>query len=262
MSKELLGSLQLDRIYQFDCIEGMKLIPSKTISLVVTDPPYLHDKGGNGGGHTKIATSAMYAKDSKVISEMSEFTKEKCWAMLNEIDRVMIKMNAYFFCNDSLIPHYLNWALDHKYKYTILTWNKPLSILNRERFSTNMEYIIRIYSKGTALNKLDIDNNPDKKQYYSKYQYFPQIKGKNKYHPTQKPIEYISGLIELSSNDGDIILDPFMGSGTTGVAAKNLNRKFIGFEIDAKYIELSNKRLESEYNEQDDDLLLGESEDV
>ena len=238
--------LELNKIYNIDCLEGIKLLSDSSIDLVVTDPPYLHDKGGNGGGHTKIATSKMYAKDSMVISEMSEFTKEKCWELLDELNRVMKRMNAYFFCNDSLIPHYLNWALEKKYKYTILTWNKPLSILNRERFSTNMEYIVRIYGKGTALNKLDLDVYPDKKQYYSKYQYFNQIKGKGKLHPTQKPIEYIKGLIEISSNEGDIILDPFIGSGTTGVAALQLNRNYIGFELDKEYHKVAEQRLVNE----------------
>jgi len=221
----------------------MKLIPNKFVDLVVTDPPYLHDKGGNGGGHTKIATSKMYSKDSMVISQMSDFTKDVCCEMLNEVKRVMKVMNGYFFCNDSLVPHYLNWALENKYKYTILTWNKPLSILNRERFSTNMEYVVRIYDKGTALNKLDIDTYPEKKQYYSKYQYFPQIRGKDKLHPTQKPLEYVTGLIELSSNEGDIILDPYIGSGTTAVACKNINRNYIGFELEEKYIKVIEERL-------------------
>lgn len=237
--------LELNKIYNMDCLEGMKLIEDESIDLVITDPPYLHNKGGNGGGHTKIATSKMYAKESMVINEMSNFTKEICYNVLNEIKRISKKMNAYFFCNDSLIPHYLNWALENKFKYTILTWNKPLSILNRERFSTNMEYIIRIYGTGTALNKLDLKTYPDKKQYYSKYQYFNQIKSKNKFHPTQKPIEYINGLIELSSKEGEIILDTFMGSGTTAVACINTNRNFIGFEMDTTYCDIANQRIQN-----------------
>jgi DNA modification methylase len=241
--------LELNKIYNEDCLIGIKNIPNKFINLVVTDPPYLHDKGGNGGGHTKIATSKMYSKDSMVISEMSNFTKEVCWQMLNEVKRVMKIMNAYFFCNDSLIPHYLNWALDNKYKYTILTWNKPLSILNRERFSTNMEYVVRIYDKGTALNKLDIDTYPEKKQYYSKYQYFPQIRGKDKFHPTQKPIEYIAGLIELSSKEKDIVLDPYIGSGTTAIACINTNRNYIGIELDNTYYNLACKRIDKHIKE-------------
>lgn len=237
----------LNRIYLYDCISAMKRLPDNSINLTVTDPPYLFDKGGNGGGNTKIATSEMYKKDSKVMSEMSDFTKDKCYEMLDEVNRLMVKMNGYFFCNDSLIPYYLNWAIKNKYKYTILTWNKPLSILNRERFSTNLEYVIRIYGKGTALNKLDLDKFPEKKDYYSKYRYFTQIKGKKKLHPTQKPIEYIKSFIELSSNENDVILDPFIGSGVTARACHDLNRNFIGFELDRKYYDIAVKYIENEY---------------
>lgn len=243
----------LDKIYLHDCVEAMKRLPENCIDLCVTDPPYLHDKGGNGGGNTKLATSDMYKKDGKVIKEMSAFTKEKCWEMLDEVNRVMKNMNAFFFCNDSLIPHYLNWAIENKYKYTILTWNKPLSILNRERFSTNMEYIVRIYGKGTALNKLDLDTYPEKKEYYSKYRYFPQIKGKNKYHPTQKPIELINGIVELTTNENDVVIDPYMGGGTTAESCLRLNRRFIGFEIDEEFFKNANERIE---------VFKGENKDV
>jgi len=77
----------------------------------------------------------------------------------------------------------------------------------------------------------------------------PQLSGTFKErlaHPTQKPIKLIRRMIKVSSNEGDIILDPFMGSGTTAVAAKQLNRNFIGFELSQKYCDIANKRLEQE----------------
>lgn len=236
--------IELNTLYNLDYKKGIKFIGDKTINLVVTDPPYLHDKGGNGGGNTRLATSKMYSKDSPMIEEMSNFTKEECIDMLNEVKRVMIKMNAYFFCNDSLIPFYTQWAIENKYKYSVLTWNKPLSILNRERYSTNMEYIIRIYEKGTALNKLDLNKYPNKKEYYSKYRYFKQLRGrKTKVHPLQKPIELIDGYIELSSNENDTVLDLFAGSGTTLVSAKKLKRNYIGFEINQEHYNNGLQRL-------------------
>lgn len=241
--------MELNKLFNIDYKEGIKQIEDKSIHLIVTDPPYLHDKGGNGGGCTKIATSEMYDKDSPMLKEMSKFTKEECLFMLNEIKRIMIKMNAYFFCNDSLIPFYTQWAVENKFKYTVLTWNKPLSILNRERYSTNMEYVIRIYGKGTALNKIDLDTYPEKKDYYSKYRYVPQLRGKNnKIHPLQKPIELINGYIELSSKKGDTVLDIFAGSGTTLVSAKQLDRNYIGFEINQEYYNKALQRLDNKIN--------------
>ena len=71
------------------------------------------------------------------------------------------------------------------------------------------------------------------------------MKNKDKrYHPTQKPVELIEKIIQKSSNEGDTVLDPFMGSGTTGVACVNTNRNFIGIEIDEEYFKIAEKRIE------------------
>ena len=67
--------------------------------------------------------------------------------------------------------------------------------------------------------------------------------GRNRLHPTQKPEKLIEKLVEMSSNQGDVVFDPCMGSGTTCVAAKNLGRKYIGFELDEKYFEIAKQRL-------------------
>lgn len=67
----------------------------------------------------------------------------------------------------------------------------------------------------------------------------------NKLHPTQKPVPLVEYLLSKFSNEGDLIIDPFMGSGTTGVAACNLNRSFIGIELDPEYFKIAQKRIEA-----------------
>jgi len=214
----------------------LKELSSKSIDLVITDPPYLHNTSRSGGGNTKLATSSMYSKEGEMLKNLSNFSPELCIKMLDEVKRLMKKMSGYFFCNDRLIGTYCKWAEDNKYLVNILTWNKPLSILNRMRYSTNNEYIVWIHeASGTALNKLDLDSHPEYKKYYSKYQSYPQVRGKEKYHPTQKPLELIEGYVLLSSKISNTILDPFMGSGTTGVAAIKHDRRFIGIELDPTY---------------------------
>ena len=74
---------------------------------------------------------------------------------------------------------------------------------------------------------------------------YPNIIG-NKYHPTEKPVELMEDLIVNSTNEGDIVLDPFMGSGTTCVAAKRINRKYVGIEIEQKYFDIAEQRLNQE----------------
>ena len=238
-------SHDLIQTYHGDCFLILKELPSKSVDLVITDPPYLHNTSRSGGGNTKLATSSMYAKEGEMLKNLSNFSPGLCVSMLDEIKRLMKKMSGYFFCNDRLIGTYCKWAEDNKYLINMLTWNKPLSILNRMRYSTNCEYIVWIHeASGTALNKIDLDSHPEYKKYYSKYQTYSQVRGKEKYHPTQKPLELIEGYILLSSKEGNTVLDPFMGSGTTGVAAIKHNRKFIGIELDTTYSDIANSRLQ------------------
>jgi DNA modification methylase len=230
-----------------DCFKAMKNIKNKSIDLIITDPPYLHNKGGGKThgteGKSKIANSSMYNFDSPMMKDMSSFGENEVNILLDEYKRIMKRLNCYIFTNDTLIPYYLNWALKNNKKFTILTWEKPLSILNRNRFSQNLEYIVRIYDTLTALNPLNIDKFPEKKDYYSKNRKMIAPKGDKKYHPVEKPIEYVKGILELSSNEGDVVLDSFMGGGTVGVACKELNRDFIGIEKELEYFNISEIRL-------------------
>ena len=193
-------------------------------------------------GIAKIANSPMYKESSFMMKKMSDFKEEDVYKLLDEYNRIMPKMQCFIFSNDSLVPFYTMWAYKNKKKFNILTWEKPLSILNRNRFSMNLEYCIRIYESGCALNPIDFELNPEKKVYYSKSRRLNSPK--NKIHPTQKPIEYLLGLIELCSNEGDIVLDTFFGSGQTGKACQILNRNFIGFEKEEKYFDISKKYLQ------------------
>lgn len=88
---------------------------------------------------------------------------------------------------------------------------------------------------------MDLDTYPEKKIYYSKNRKLNQPI--NSRHPTQKPIEYLLGLIELCTNEGDLVLDTFFGSGQTGKACQILNRNFIGIEIEEKHIKSANNYL-------------------
>lgn len=227
-----------------DCFEFMKNMPDKSVDLVVTDPPYLHNTSRSGGGHSKLATSEMYKKSGMVMDKMSSFTPDLCRTMLDELNRILKKFDGYFFCNERLVGTYCAWAEERKYLVNILTWNKPLSVLNRMRYSTNIEYIVRIHTaSGTALNQLDTKTNPSFAQLYSKYQSFPRPSGKEKMHPTQKPVDLLKGYILLSSRENGIVFDPFMGSGSTGVACIETNRQFIGIEIDKGIFDMAEHRI-------------------
>lgn len=229
------------KLLQGDCLDLIRKIPDKSISCIITDPPYIHEKGGRG----KMLLGDALDRNKFNMKELGDFKEENIYDFLNATKRLMAKPQWYIFCSEKQIVYYLNWCVENKFKYNILTWNKPLSVMNRERYSTNIEYIIRIYGNGCALNKLDLDNNPSHSKYYSKYKTYTQIRGKEKYHPSQKPVELLEELLMVSTNEQDIVLDPFMGSASTGVACLNLNRSFIGMELDEIIFNTAKGRMEN-----------------
>lgn len=123
-----------------------------------------------------------------------------------------------------------------------MIWDKcKIDIKTSKNYCNDIEYIIRIYESGVNLNKITKYNNIVDSSYYCKLQKYPQPKLKQ--HPTPKPIDLIEKYIILSTKENDIVLDPFMGSGSTGVACVNTNRNFIGIELDQKYFEIAKERI-------------------
>lgn len=231
------------KIYQGDCLEVMNKLPDKSIDLLITDPPYLHVKGGS---KCKRINRGVYDEKKEIKSKMSDFDEFQIFSFLNIVKMKMKKMNAFVFCSKLQITFYLKWISQYKkYQYDILIWDKCRSgLIGHKAFATNIEYIIRIYEYGCGLREV---KNEDKliSEYYQKIQSIPSVK--NKKHPAEKPIELIKRFILLSSNENDIVFDPFMGSGTTGVSCMNLNRNFIGIELDENYFNIAKNRIEEVY---------------
>lgn len=240
--------MELDKIYNMDCLEGMKNIPDKSVDLIVTDPPYWHKKSPGkpynerkqSNTKSTFGNSELYNYDCDMIKGMSDFDDKSNNDFMNTAAPKMKIMNAYIFCSETQVPYYAMWAECNKYMFSILVWHKPLSIINKNRFSQNIEYIVRIYDYGTALNRLD-DN-----WLYDRVRSTLPIIGSKKVHLVQKPTKLIQSYIQLSSKPSDVILDPFIGSGTTAVACIKENRHFIGFEINKKYYKIACNRIKAE----------------
>ena len=157
--------------------------------------------------------------------------------ILNELDRVMKKINIYIWCNKEQILQYLEHYKQHKFE--MLIWNKtnPIPTVNN-KYLSDKEYCLYFKEAGVLLN-----GNVETKK--TVYRTPLNVKDKEKFkHPTIKPLKIIKNLIINSSNEGDIVLDCFSGSGTTCVAAKELNRQYIGIEIDPEYHKISIDRLD------------------
>lgn len=218
---------------QGDCLEIVRELPNKSVDLLLTDAPYLHVKGGC---KSKTFSKGVRDAESKVVSDMSDFGEKEINEFLDIVKPKMKVFNAYIFCSKLQIPYYLNWALKNKCQFDVLIWDKMnYGFISRKFFAPNIEYIIRIYKKG--LNQLD-DN------YYQKIKQYKRPK--NKVHEAEKPIELLKEFVLLSSNEGDLILDMFMGSGTTGLAVLECgeDRRFIGIEKDEKYFNIAKERIE------------------
>ena len=237
---------------QGDCLEIMKEIPDKSIDLIVTDPPYLHIKGGCKSKRLNVGCRDV---NSNVVSNMSDFGEQQIYTFLDNVKKKMKKVNMYVFCSKLQIPYYLNWALKNKLQYDVLFWYKNTNrMISTKFYASNVEYIIRIYGNGCSLNSILNDNGKAKSELYQKI--FSYDTPKNKIHEAQKPIKMLERIISLSSNENDKILDCFMGSGTTGVACKELNRNFIGIELDNTYYEIAKKRIEEAGEENENQMSL------
>ena len=147
----------------------------------------------------------------------------------------MKKFYGYFFCNKSLIADYINFARENKYQFDVLVMAKsnPIPAYNNHHLS-DLEYIIMIREKGTYFSKHKELND---------FRKFFITSCKKGIHPAEKPIELIERFIKVSSQENDLVFDPFMGSGTTGIACKKLNRNFVGFEIDKEYFNIAQERI-------------------
>ena len=223
--------MKYDYIACGDCLELMKKIPDKSIDLVITDPPYEITANGSGGAFGKEKRS--YHSEVKTLSD--GITND----VLEELVRVMKKINIYIWCNTNQLRQYINFFEGIGCTTDLLTWHKTNPVPTcRNKYLSDTEYLLYFRKDGVPM----YGSYNTKKKYYVT----PTNKAdKDKYgHPTIKPLDIIQNLVINSSKEGDIVLDPFLGSGTTAIAAANNGRHYIGFEVDMKYFEMSLKRLE------------------
>lgn len=219
--------------YNEDCMEIMKHLPDNIFDLVVTDPPY------------KIATSGagIYKQDDKrYVQELDVMSNGFSEEVLDQLCRLMKKINIYIFCSQKqIIPLLTYFVVNRGCNYNIITWHKtnPIPACGN-KYLTDTEYILFFREKGVRV----YGTYETKKTWYAT----PLNQGdKKKYnHPTIKPVDILQNLIINSSKEGEVVFDPFMGSGSTGVACKKTNRDFVGIEIDKTYYDIAVERIEAE----------------
>ena len=327
--KELLGSLELNKVYQMDCLEGIQLLPDNSIDLIVIDPPYnigkdkrwdkwrsvddyvawmtdvfrgcervLKSNGSFYWFHNDLLQirklmDAIDAETSFVFKQLITCHKPKFRVFMWK-NRTEKSFNRNWFPNveyclfytfqdetglEKILPlafkHYLDYMTEQKEKmgWNVKDFNEYLGYKSiashwfwqdkertkqpQPRFIAEKDYL-KLQSTGYFTRPYESlrQEYESLRQEYEKQRYvfnkddniscvwvFDETNS-GKYHPTQKPLSIIEKIIRASSNEGAVVLDCFMGSGTTAVACELNNRKWIGFETEPKYVEITNKRLD------------------
>lgn len=254
---------ELNTLYNQDCLIGMKELPPESIDLVVTDCPYRIVGGGcskdtNPSGilnkereYIKGADGKTYLKGTKHQSlggvfddavadvragKLFKYNDIDFSEWLPEVYRVLKdRTHCYIMVNGRNLAQLQIEAEKVGFIYQqTLVWRKDNVVMNKY-YMNQLEFILML-RKGSAKNVNDMG--------ISNCLSVPNIIGKGKdHHPTAKPVALMSVFIRQSSNKGDIVLDPFAGGGSTLIAAKQLERQYIGFEIDPKYYKMASDRL-------------------
>ncbi len=243
-----------NHIYNEDCIEGMQNISSSSIDLVITDPPFAIEFQPHRANYNRTHSNVMAGYNEIKASEYEEFTIQ--W--LTEATRLLKDTGSMFiFSGWNNLKDILN-AIDCLGLTTVnhIIWKYQFGVVCKRKFVTSHYHCLYIckddskrkffnsarYSKderdsqGRSLRYKDLED-----VWYIKREYWH---GEQK-TPTKLPREVIEKILLYASEEGDVILDPFLGSGQVAVVSNMLSRKYIGFEIVEEYFRFAKKRLDS-----------------
>ena len=242
----------LDKVINGDCLELLKKIPNDSIDITFADPPFNLKKRYNG------------YKDSLEFKEYISW----CEKWIKEMVRITRPTGSIFLHN---IPKWLTFYVDILNKYAYfkhwIAWNAPSSPMGKSLQPNH--YGILFYTKSnkkTKIYEIRMPHERERKTTFLRKDYGGKKGGlhpfgplisdvwsdihrikHSKYrneHPCQLPVHLLERIILLTTDENDIVLDPFIGTGTTAVAAKKLNRRYIGFELDQEYIKIAQDNLD------------------
>jgi len=215
--------LELNKIYCMNCLDGLKQLPDNSIDLILTDPPYGINIGSKVGGDSPFGSKKCNVVPTN-IAKVKEYTPfDDSTIPSEEIFKEMFRVskNQIIFSGNYFVEHLKNspcwivWDKDNSGNFADceLAWTSFKTAVRKFKWRWN----------GMLQEKMNWKEK--------------------RFHPTQKPVPLFKWILENYSEKDMIILDPFIGSGTTAIACKQLGRKFIGFEISQKYVDIANKRL-------------------
>ena len=238
-------SVETDRIYNVDVLEGLKSLPDNSIDLIVTSPPY--NKGywsKNRNMKSGFFRTKSRRIDYGVFDDCMPPEEYEQWQrdVLSECCRVIKPTGSIFYNHKPMYRDIVEvnptYIYDYPLKQTII-WNRNSTAMlsTTAYFYTFYEYLFWL--------KKDYGARPyfNRKSAVFQSSVWKITPAKNNNHPAPFPIELPENCILACTKEGDVVLDPFMGSGTTALAAKKHGRHYLGFELNPDYIEEANKRL-------------------
>ena len=245
----------INKVIQGDCLEVMKDIPDKSIDMILADLPYgttackwdtiipfeplwkeykriIKDNGAIVLTASQPFTSALVMSNIKMFKYEWIWNKDKAGNIMSSGYQPMkVHENILIFCKSKSIFN------------KQMTEAKAENIRPSGKEYKNRESIIGIHNWKHSDKRDNTKRNP--KSLINISSVSGECNNINRVHPTQKPVALFEYLIKTYTNEGDLVLDNVAGSGTTGVACKNLGREFIGIELDDKYFEIAKNRIES-----------------
>ena len=263
MGKDLLGSLELNRVYQMDCIEGMRLIPDNSIDLTVTSPPYDNLRKYKGYSFNfEFVANDLYriTKSGGVVvwvvgdatvegSETGNSFKQALYFKdigFNLHDTMIYRKNSYPF------PPHNRYYQQFEYMFILSKGTPKTTNLLRvpTKWRKNNEEIATTRNRDGSVSTMKYQKGKETRIKDNVWEidtgYMRTTRDKFAYeHPAMFPESLANDHILTWSNEGDVVLDPFMGSGTTAKMVQMNGRRYIGFEVSSEYIDLINKRLKS-----------------
>lgn len=222
-------SIEINKIYNEDCIAGMKKMEDQSVTMTLTDIPYgeVSKNGVERARYVGQLRKLDKGKSDEVTFDLYEF--------LDEVARVT-EGGIYIFCGiEQIEPIYTYFKETQKKNFMArqCVWRKtnPSPANGQHMWLSSFENCIFAKRRKTKFNQ----------SCKSSVWEFPV--GRGKIHPTEKPLSLFKYLIESSSDKGDVLFDPCIGSGTTAVGAQELGRNYIGFELDEKYYNVAIERI-------------------
>ena len=242
-------------LVQGDSLKLLAEMPDESVDMIFADPPYFLS---NGGMTCKSGKMTSVNKGSWDMSHGVEADFQFHLTWLSECQRLLKPHGSMWVSGTRHIIFGVGFAMQHLgYKLlNDITWYKrnPPPNLSCRYFTHSTETIIWASRNDKAKHKFNyqlMKEHNDGKQMKSLWNILPPRKDEKRFgkHPTQKPIELLERIILSSTDEGDLVLDPFSGSGTTGIAAIRNQRRYIGLELEDEYIDLASKRYEAEVEE-------------